>query len=74
MMGLGTPFQYDQLKKHPCRKLITAFDGDDAGRRATQRLRDAMDGYKIVTSYIIPEGKDINNLSKEEFDNLEEIF
>lgn len=74
LLGLGTEYQYDQLRKLRCRKIITALDPDTAGRRATVRLEKALSGSKLVTSYIIPEGKDINDLEKEEFENLQELF
>ena len=72
--GLGTPLQFRQLEQLPCRKLILATDNDEAGMNARERLRENIKG-KMITEYILPEGKkDINELSKEEFDNLEEIF
>lgn len=74
LLGLGTPYQFEQLKKLPCRKFITALDGDDAGRRATVRLKKALGSSKLVTSFIIPDGKDVNDLTFDEFKNLEEIF
>lgn len=74
LLGLGTPHQFEQLRKLPCRKFITALDGDDAGRRATVRLKKALGSNKLVTSFIIPDKKDVNDLTFEEFKNLEEIF
>lgn len=74
LLGLGTEQQYKQLLELPCRKFITALDPDKAGERATQRLKKALGKNKLVTSYVIPEGKDINDLSKKEFENLLEIF
>lgn len=74
MLGLGTRLQYEQLKKLKCRKLIAAFDADEAGYKATGRLRKAMRGHKIVVTYNIPAGKDINDLTQAEFNNLKEIL
>lgn len=74
LLGLGTEYQYKQLRELPCRKFITALDPDKAGQKATQRLKRALGKNKLVTSYVIPEGKDINDLSKKEFENLLEIF
>lgn len=74
LLGLGTERQYKQLLELPCRKFITALDPDKAGQQATQRLKKALSKNKLVTSYVMPEGKDINDLSKEEFENLLEIF
>lgn len=72
--GTGTPFQYSQLLKLPVRKYILALDPDAAGNKGRAKLRKALSGKKMVTEYIIPEGKDINDLTKEEFDNLQEII
>lgn len=74
LLGLGTQKQYEQLRKLKCRKLITALDPDEAGQKATKRLKKALYDNKLVTSYIIPEGKDINDLTKKEFENLQELF
>lgn len=74
LLGLGTPYQFEQLKRLPCRKFIIALDGDEAGDRATLRIRKALSGVKLLTRYIVPRGKDINDLSEEEFHNLQEIF
>lgn len=74
MLGLGTPHQYEQLRRLPCRKFITAFDPDPAGQAATERFKAALSKYKLVTTYQIPAGKDVNDLSKDEFDGLLEVF
>lgn len=73
LMGLGTDYQYQQLRRLPCRKFITAFDPDEAGQRATERFKRAMKG-RLVTSYVLPPKKDINDLTYDEFINLPEIF
>lgn len=72
--GLGTELQFEQLRKLPCRKLIIATDNDTAGLKARERIKKNVRN-KILTQYVFPENrKDINDLSKEEFENLEEIF
>jgi hypothetical protein len=68
--GTGTPYQMEQLKSLPCRNFVTALDPDDAGYKGTQKIYNALGNSKFLTSYIIPKGKDVNDLSKEEFDNL----
>ena len=74
LLGLGTKEQYEQLRRLPCRKFITALDPDNAGQKATVKLKRALGSSKLVTSFRIPYGKDINDLTLEEFENLEEIF
>ena len=72
--GLGNDLQFDQLNKMPCRKFVLATDSDEAGQKARKRLRKYLSG-KLITEFVFPPGrKDINDLSKEEFDNLEEVF
>lgn len=74
MNGLGNELQFKQLRELKCRKLILATDNDDAGQRARIRIRKNVTN-KIITEYVLPEGKkDINELTKDEFDNLKEIF
>ena len=74
MNGLGSEYQFKQLRELPCRKLILATDNDEAGMRARQRIAKNVTN-KILTQYIIPEGKkDINDLSIDEFKNMKEIF
>lgn len=73
LFGTGSDWQIEQLNKIPQRHIILALDGDEAGRKGTTRLIKGLTN-KIVTVLQIPDGKDINDLSKEEFDNLEESF
>lgn len=60
--GLGTDYQYEQLKRLSARKFIIALDPDEAGYRATQRLKKELEGIKLITRYEIPHGKDLNVL------------
>lgn len=72
--GLGTELQFEQLRKLPCRKLIIATDNDTAGFRAKERIKRNVKN-KLLKQYIFPENKkDINELTGEEFENLQEIF
>ena len=72
LLGTGTNYQYEQIKKLLVRKIILGFDGDDAGDRASIRFAKNVTN-KIICKYDIPRGKDINDLSKEEFDKLKMI-
>ena len=74
LLGTGDPAQYEQLKKLPVRKYILGLDPDDAGNRGREKIKKYLGTSKIITEYIIPEGKDINDLTKEEFDNLQEVI
>ena len=72
--GLGSDTQIKQLRNMPCRKFILATDNDEYGKKARVRLRKLLRN-KLITEYVFPKDrKDINDLSKEEFDSLVEIF
>jgi DNA primase len=77
MNGLGNKLCIQQLNELPCRKLILATDNDDAGRDARKRLRRLIKG-KFIFEYAYdsyPEGcKDINDMTEEQFNNLEEVL
>lgn len=72
--GTGSVSQLEELIKLPYRKIILALDPDEAGEKGTMRIFNKLKNYKLVTKLLIPKGKDINDLSKEEFDNLQEVF
>ena len=74
LFGTGNKEQYEVLKNLSCRKFVLALDPDDAGERGTQRIISALGKYKILTRLVIPRGKDVNDLTREEFLGLREIF
>lgn len=69
LMGLGSEEQMKQLHNLPIRKYILCFDGDEYGRKATNKFIKYL-GNKIVKPVFMYEGKDVNDLSKEEFSKL----
>ena len=73
--GLGNELQFKQLRDLPCRKLILATDMDKAGKSARDRIRKNVPN-KIITEYVwnVDKAKDINDMDKQMFDRLEEIF
>lgn len=72
LLGTGTPYQIDQLKRLGVREFILGFDPDEAGERATRKLKSALKDCAIVWSLKgIPEGQDMNDLTLEQFQNLE---
>ena len=71
LLGTGNSYQIQQLKELGVNEFVLAFDPDEAGRKATEKLKRALHSVAIVWSYAnIPAGKDINDLTKDEFDNL----
>ena len=73
--GTGNENQFKTLRNMPNRKFILATDMDEAGLKARERIRQSL-GNKIVTEYVwdINVAKDINDMSKEYFDSLKEVF
>lgn len=72
--GTGSSLQMEQLQKLPARKLILATDNDEAGKKARERIRKNVSN-KLISEYILPDNrKDINELTRNEFKNLLEIF
>lgn len=73
LLGTGAREQYDILKNMPVRKFILALDPDEAGRKGAKRLKDALNGHKIITEFDIPEGYDLNDLDEKVL-QLQEFF
>ena len=73
--GTGNENQFKTLRNMPNRKFILATDMDEAGLKARERIRQSLDN-KLVTEYVwdINIAKDINDMSKEYFEGLKEVF
>lgn len=71
LFGTGTKIQYDILAKSGIRVYNLCFDGDDAGDKGTRNfIKNLGDKGALINIINIPRGKDVNDLTKEEFDNL----
>jgi len=73
LLGTGAKEQYEILKNMPVRKFILGLDPDEAGRRGSKKIREALAGTKIITEFDIPEGCDINDLDEKVL-QLQEFF
>lgn len=73
--GTGNENQFKTLRNMPNRKFILATDMDEAGLKARERIRQSLDN-KLVTEYVwdINIAKDINDMNKEYFESLKEVF
>lgn len=70
LFGTGSSNQYKLLKQSGIRVFNLYFDGDSAGHKGAERFKKAMPSDILVNTYILPEGKDVNDLSKEEVYSL----
>lgn len=73
LIGTGTDYQYEVLRNLPVRKYILALDPDPAGRLATNKLKHALQGNKVITFLNVPEGMDVNDCD-DTFEQLTEYF
>lgn len=70
LLGLGTEHQYQILKRSGIRNFILGFDGDVAGENGAKKfIKNFKQNYSIK-KLNLPQGKDINDLTKEEFEKL----
>lgn len=68
MLGTGTEFQIKQLRQLGVKEFVIGTDPDDAGNKCATKLKRALKDVAIVRRMNdIPAGKDINDLSYEEF-------
>ena len=69
LLGTGTEFQYKQLLTIDCKGYVCSLDNDEAGIKGTKRLIDFLISHKKRNIYVAeyPKGRDVNDLSYEEF-------
>lgn len=70
LLGTGNTTQMAQLRRLGAREFILCLDGDDAGDKGIHRLKKHLSSTAIIWTVRMPEGKDVNDLTKEEFDDL----
>lgn len=73
--GLGTEAQFGDLRRFSARKYIIATDMDEAGLKARNRIKKGISN-KLVTQYVWDPSiaKDINDMEKDYFLRLDEVF
>lgn len=70
MIGVGSPHQYKVLNKCPIRSYALMFDNDNAGRKASKEFQNNIRKDVFIINVDLPSNrKDINDLSREEFEN-----
>lgn len=71
LLGAGTTQeQMNELNKTGIKRFVLAYDPDPAGEKGAQRFMSMIDKSKVVIKLNLPSGRDINDLSKEEFDKM----
>lgn len=70
LLGTGNTYQIQQLKELGVQNFVICMDGDDAGRKATNKLKKSLKSVAMVWSINMPDGKDLNDCEKSEFDKL----
>lgn len=67
LLGTGNTYQLTQLQRMGVREFIVCLDNDEAGKRGTAKLKAALSSSAFVWTMHVPEGKDVNDLSYNEF-------
>ena len=70
LLGTGNTHQVSQLRQLGIRDFVLCMDGDEAGHKATAKLKKALQEFAIVWVVNMPDGKDVNDCTKEEFEEL----
>ena len=70
LFGTGSKDQYEILKRSGIRNYTLCFDGDEAGDLGIQRFIKNMNDDVLINIKPMPRGKDLNNLTKEEFEAI----
>lgn len=74
LLGTGTSYQYKQLLTINCEGFVLALDGDEAGRNGIKKLKQFLTAnHRKCYIAKLPDGKDINDLTYEQFLNMEVI-
>ncbi len=72
LLGAGTtPGQLKELRESNIISFKLCYDGDSAGRTGAERFKKYIGSSKFVTDITMPNGKDVADLTKEEFDSLQ---
>lgn len=72
MGTLITPEQFKQLTKF--KKVITVFDGDNAGLNNSIKIADNLSVFTDVERVFLPEGTDPDNLNKSDIQELQNMI
>lgn len=72
LLGTGTSYQMNQLRRLGCREFVICLDGDDAGRKGSEKLRRNLQDVAIIWTMHVPEGEDVNSIDRSTFEKCYE--
>lgn len=70
LLGTGNDYQMQQLRQLGIPEFVICMDGDDAGKRATKRIKNHLSKNALIWTIHMIDGKDVNDIDKETFDKL----
>lgn len=70
LLGTGNAYQIQQLRELGVNEYTVCMDGDEAGERATNKLKRNLKNVAIIWEIHMPDGKDVNDLDKDQFEKL----
>lgn len=71
LFGAGTTYnQVMKLKNSNIKSFVLCYDPDSAGFHGAERFKKFIGTSKFVTTLKLPKGKDVNDLTKEEFEQI----
>ena len=73
LFGTGSKEQYEILRRSGIRNYVLCFDGDSAGDSGIKRFIKNMNEDVFISVVEIPRGKDLNDLTKDEFLSLKRV-
>lgn len=73
LFGTGSKAQYRILRHTEITHYYLALDGDQAGRTGIKKFINNMPSELLIDVLLLPDGKDINDLSAEEIESLEVV-
>ena len=70
LLGTGTSYEITQLRRSGVPVFVLCLDGDEAGQKASAKLKKALSDVALVWIMHMPPDKDANQCTKEEFDAI----
>lgn len=75
LLGAGTTQeQMNELNKTDVLTWVLAYDNDEAGKKGAAKFKKMIKSTCFVDVVTVPEGKDVNDLTKEEWESLNDLL